>query len=261
MTVKIGWALTLESEMIGKYEQGLTISPHIMYDPERYKRIAEIKTGRWRFTTCPAFIQYNRNLFTLRSPCDFGIMPVDLSEKKGNGWWGLEAADGHENDISPDGLRRLFQMSDDPYDRVDYDKPVLQMRLGYVFFADEPVTIQQLPLIHDNTYSPVRTVTGEFDIHAWQRAINWGFEWRDTDKPLIVKRGDPISNIKFIVHRDPTEAVDLVKLRMSPQIENAIYRTSSTPAFIKNSFKLFEKARLTRPKKFITKDNIWKQGD
>jgi hypothetical protein len=51
MTVKIGWALTLESEFISKYEAGLTVSPHLMYDPERYSRVAEVKEGRWRFTT------------------------------------------------------------------------------------------------------------------------------------------------------------------------------------------------------------------
>ena len=261
MTVKIGWALTLESEFISKYEAGLTVSPHLMYDPERYSRVAEVKEGRWRFTTCPAFRQFNRNVFELKSPVNFGLKLVDTSNQKGDNWFALDVADGYETAVALPALKRLFQFSEDPSERVDYNKPILQLRMGYVFFADEPVTIQQLPALHENDNFPVNTIPGEFDIHAWHRAINWGFEWRDTTKPLIVKRGQPISYVKFVVHRDPTEKVELVKLRMSPQIENTLYRTSSTPAFIKNTFRLFEKARLMRPKKFITNDNLWKPGD
>jgi hypothetical protein len=119
------------------------------------------------------------------------------------------------------------------------------MRLGYVFIADEPVTMQQLPAFEDYAETskyPGMTIPGEFDIHAWHRQLNWSFEWWDTDKQLIIKRGDPVTYAKFIVNRDPTERVDLVKLKMTDQIYNAIMRTSNTPSFLRNTFKLFEKA-------------------
>jgi hypothetical protein len=260
MAVKVGWVQLQEDPRLSNMG-GVAMSPYMMFDPERYKRISEVKHGRWRFTTCPAFIQFNRNTFVLRSPVDMG-----LSVREGNnpGLWDMRVLPGHENDLNGEALHRLIEFTGDPGGRVDWDKPHLQMRLMYVFFADEPITIQQLPAFEDyneDSSYPGITVPGEFDIHAWHRQLNWAFEWWDTSKPLIVKRGDPLTYAKFIVHRDPTERVDLVKLKMTDQIYNAIHRTNNTPSFIKNTFKLFEKARLMRPKKFITEANIWKPGD
>lgn len=257
MAVKIGWVQLQEDPRMSMMG-GVAMSPHLLFDPERYRRIAQIKHGRWRFTTCPAYTQFNRNVFVLRSPCD-----IALTVREGSmpGVWDMRVLNGHENDINGEALSRLIEFNSDPGGRVDWDKPHLQMRLATVFIADEPVTMQQIPAFQELNDFPGITIPGEFDIHAWHRQLNWAFEWHDTSKPLIIKRGQPLSYVKFIVHRDPTERVDLVKLKITDQIYNAIFRTSNTPPFIKNTFRLFEKARLMRPKKFITKDNIWKPGD
>ena len=260
MAVKVGWVQLNEDSRFMNL-MGIAMSPHLMFDPERYKRAADIKHGRWRFSTCPAHIQFNRNTFVLRSPVDLGI---SVREGMNPGLWDMKIAPGHENDLNGEALHRLIEFTGDPGGRVDWDKPHLQMRLGYVFIADEPVTMQQLPAFEDYAETskyPGMTIPGEFDIHAWHRQLNWSFEWWDTDKQLIIKRGDPVTYAKFIVNRDPTERVDLVKLKMTDQIYNAIMRTSNTPSFLRNTFKLFEKARLMRPKRFITENNTWKHGD
>jgi hypothetical protein len=260
MTVKIGWVQTFESELLSKYG-GLSISPYIFFDPENYKRIPTVKESRWNFSVCPAFLQFNKNLFVLKSPVDFGFTVAPKNNNQIDGNWELYPAEGHQNDIAPEAVRKLISYNSDSSDKVDYDKPVFQFRFNYVFFADEPVTIQMMPSIYENKDIPVNTIPGEFNIYDWQRPLQWGFEWQDTKKPLIIKRGDPVCYIKFIVHKDPREKVELVKLKMTTQIEKAIYKTSETPLFVKNTFKLFEKARLMRPKKFITEDNIWKPGE
>jgi hypothetical protein len=257
MTVKIGWAHLQEHERWSMMS-GVSMSPHLLFDPEKYYRAPTVKHGRWRFTNCPAFQQYNKNVYVLRCPVDLHLI---LGEGAMPGEWQLKCAPGHEMDMNGEAIFRLIEFASDPGGRVDYDKPHLQFRLAYAFFADQPVTIQQIPAFQEADNFPGITVPGEFDIHAWHRQINWAFEWHHTDKPLILKRGQPLCYVKFVVHNDPTEKVELVKLKVSEQVSNALLRTANTPSFMKNTFRLFEKARLLRPKKFITKDNIWKPGD
>jgi hypothetical protein len=61
MAVKVGWVQLNEDSRFMNL-MGIAMSPHLMFDPERYKRAADIKHGRWRFSTCPALIQFNRNI-------------------------------------------------------------------------------------------------------------------------------------------------------------------------------------------------------
>jgi hypothetical protein len=254
MTVKIGWFNMQESNEIAKHE-GYALSPFLQFEPERYKISQQAYPGRWKFTTCPAHINFYKNMFIMKSPVTASLKLREM----GPGMYDLEPETPEHYELSPPAWNRLFDFVGNV--GPDGAVPTLQLRNGLTFVADEPCTIQLLPAFNHVYDMPGELITGEFDIHAWQRSVQFSLAWRNTKKALRIKRGEPLFYVKFVVHRDPTEKVELVKLKENPQLLNAILRTQNTPGYIRNVFQLFDIARKMRPKKFITKENTWKPGD
>jgi hypothetical protein len=254
MTVKIGWFNMQESEEVARLE-GYALSPFLQFEPERYKIMQQAYPGRWKFSTCPAVINFYKNVFILKSPVSVDLKIVETNP----GMYELQPEKPENYDLSPPVWNRLFDFIGNV--GVEGAVPTLQLRNGMTFVADEPCTIQLLPAFNHKNDIPGDVICGEFDIHAWQRSVQYSLAWKDTDKPLRIKRGEPLFYVKIIVHKDPTEKVELVKLKSNPQLLKAIFRTQGVPGYIRNVFQLFDIARKMRPKKFITKENTWKPGD
>lgn len=259
--IDIGWINTLESEILQRYEgPGYAMSPYFADDPELFKRIPNNKKATFKkfFTHCPAHIQFNQNMYVIRAPLDIAL---EVHREGPDGFWDCIPKDNKWT-MSPDALRKYVMFEGVPEARVDLDKPHLQIRTPYTFYADEPVTMQLLPVINTYEFNPPGiTICGEFDIHAWHRPVQWGFEWWDTDKPLIIKKGQPLYYVKFIVNRDPTEKVRLVRLKANDNTVKPILRANNVSHFISRTFDLFNIAKRYRPKKFITKENLWKPDE
>ena len=255
--VNIGWVNTSDSEKMQNYE-GMAMSPLFTYEPEKYIRKITNKTGaRFKFANCPATVQFNQNLYVVRAPIDLSLRIEPPTER--GGLWNLIPTD--LNSIDPAALKRAVAFEPFPDGYVDADKPVIQIRTSYCFYADQPVTMQLLPVINEPIHRPGTTICGEFDIHAWQRSIQWGFEWWDTSKELVIKRGDPLFYLKFVVHDNPAEKVKLVRLKANDATINPILRVNNIGHFTKRTFDFFDIARKWRTPKYITKENIWKPGD
>lgn len=259
--IDIGWINTLESELLQKYEgPGYAMSPYFAYDPEPYKRIPTNKKTSHKkfFTHCPANVQFNQNMYVIRAPLD---VELEVAKMNDQGMWDCQPKDGKWK-LSPDALKKYVMFEGFPDARVDVDKPHLQIRTPYTFYADEPVTMQLLPVVNTYEFNPPGIcICGEFDIHAWHRPVQWGFEWWDTNKPLIIKRGQPLYYVKFVVHKDPTEKVRLVRLKANENTTKPILRANNVSHFMGRTFDLFNIAKKYRPKKFITKENLWTPDD
>ena len=73
---------------------------------------------------------------------------------------------------------------------------VIQLGTSYVVMTDKPCTITALPPFYhmNNTF---RLISGQWNIFDWQRPLGCAYEWLDTTKDFIIKKGDPLQYIMF----------------------------------------------------------------
>ena len=255
--VTIGWVNTADSEKLQNYE-GMALSPYFTIEPEKYvRKMVNKNNKRMKFAHCPANVQFQQNVYVIRAGLNLELQmfPPDRDHPT----WDLRPTD--LDAIDPQALKRMIAFEPFPEGYVDPEKPVIQYRTSYCFYADEPVTMQLLPVINEPYERPGITICGEFDIHAWQRSIQWAFEWWDTSKVLTIKKGDPLFYLKFVVHKDPSEKVKLVRLKANDATMQPILRANNVGHFTRRTFDLFDIARKWRAPKYITKENLWKPGD
>lgn len=253
--IDIGWLNTYDSKELHEADGNIS-SPFVTYQPERYVRKASNKYTRFLFTNCPAFVQFNQNLFVIKSPID-----INLELRSNPNDRNIYECLPRGEKVHPLAYSRMIQYEGDPNNQADFGIPHLQLKTPYVFYADQPVTIQLLPAFYENQELPGRIIPGAFDIHAWQRSINWAFEWTERSKPLSINRGDPLYYVNFIVHNKPNEKVKLTRLKANENTVKPILRAQGTAHMVMKSFDLFEIARKWRAPKYITKENTWKPGD
>lgn len=254
--IDIGWLNTYDSIEYQQMANKVSIPSFAIFEPEHYTRRPENTGSKTIFTHCPAYQQFNRNLYVIRAPID---ITLGLN-KTSNGGIQYECCP-LDDKVSPQVLQTFIQYNPDPNLRVDFANPVIQINTPYVFFADVPVTIQLIPAIYNPKEIPGDIIPGEFDIHAWQRTVQWALEWKDTSKPLVINRGDPLFYVKFIVHGDPAEKVRLVRLKPTEEILRPILRAQGSANLGIKTFDLFNIARKWRKPRYITKENIWNPGD
>jgi hypothetical protein len=188
------------------------------------------------YISCPAFLDYYKNIYLVRSPVDIQIT--------------------YTSDTN--GLRIA------PQDQYFYDKfikhrgnpsvkenPFLMSFLFYyLYIADDECMVEQLPVtFHDNAVaSKIRVISGTFDISKWFRPVEFSFEFLNKDEPLVIKRGDPLYYIRF-VPKDNSK-VRLEKKKLSEEVFNATNSCTSLKFGLpRQPFKiLYELAKRVKPK-------------
>ena len=149
------------------------------------------------FTKCPAFLDYIKNVYVIRSPIS---ITLNLDPKT------------RYLSISPQGQQFYDLFVLNRCDLVgDTDPPLSTLKYHYSFLADNECLIEQLPVMfHDKTVaSNINVITGTYDISKWLRPLEFAFEFIDTNKPLVIKRGDPLFYIRFVP--SDSKKVNLVK--------------------------------------------------
>lgn len=213
--------------------------------PERFQFSDEIK-GAPKF--CPATQLYYNNTFVIRSP-----FSVKLKCEIGPKSCLVVPEFGADMGIDRDLYNRLFMSHPTP-DLADPKKPVVQYLVEQIFVSDTPdVWIESVPAhfhYKENPW-PVRTYSGSFNIYDWQRPLNWAFEWMNPEKEIVIKRGDPLIYVRF--HSKILNAkYELVRIDKSSDLKASLARADFASKKLRGvGFKLFERARTIRPKKFI----------
>ena len=228
MSVKVGWT------WIGDV-------PDIMvYEPEKFQfpEITNPNYNKRGVTECPSYRQYFNNLYVLRSPIQFTLHArageVGIFE--------------NENVIKPQLYPQAF-IYHDPKEMFDLEKPIFQVRLDYLFAADEDCTIEMIPPFMHKTNWPGQMTPGNFNIHKWIRNISWGFIWEDLSKPLIIKEGDPLAYVRFTTPK--SDNIKLVEMEFTDDLKNRCKNTGQVSAWTRGVFKFMDKSLRRRPKKLI----------
>lgn len=228
MATKVGWT------WIGDIPDIMVLEPEKFKFPE----ITNPDYNKRGVTECPSYRQYFNNLYVLRSPIQFKIhaRPGEVGVFQ------------NENVIKPPFYPKAF-IYHEPNEMYNLDNPIFQVRLDYLFAADEDCTLELLPpFMHRNNW-PGQMTPGTFNIHKWIRNISWGFVWEDLSKPLEIKEGDPLAYVRFTTPKNNN--VKLVEMQFTDELKKRTLNTGQVSSWSKGVFKFMENSLRRRPKKLI----------
>ncbi len=131
-------------------------------------------------------------------------------------------------------------------------RPILQFVTPYVFLADSPVHMRQVPPFNHFAARrcPGLMIGGRFPIDVWPRHLMWAFEWHDLDQELVLQRGDPWFYVSFET-ADPCRHVRMMEAESTPKLIEYMKGTRSVSNYVNQTFSLFKTARSRRPKKLL----------
>lgn len=233
--VEIGWLLNTNTARF------------IWAEPRRVRRSDPAPKHAKSVNYCPAILEHESRLFEV--PC-----PIDLRLKFGRTQEGKPAlinVDGENAGIRRKHLDQMMAIVS-PREWRHPDRPVIQVITPYIFISDEPVYMTQMPPFLDYGASawPGTLIGGRLPIHIWPRPMMWAFEWYDTQKELVLKRGDPWFYARFETF-DPTRPMRMVEAELTPELDDQIKGASSVANYVSQTSQLFKVAAERRPAKLL----------
>ncbi|MEC9468515.1 MAG: hypothetical protein VYA18_02260 [Pseudomonadota bacterium] len=234
----IGWLLAGdESQLVYK-------PPQRLKQPSAPRQRTHAKS----VTACPAVLGLESRLFEVLCPCDLSLQmaETDFGEPV------VVNADGPMSSVRDDVFAHLIIL----HPREEWrspDRPILQMRLPYIFVADEPTYMSQLPPFQHVGKSslPGLMIPGRFPINVWPRTLTWAFEWHDISAPLILHRGDPLFYVLFEVYPQ-SRAIQLVEAEHTPELQAYLQQINGVVGYVNQTFSLFKEAEELRPAQLVT---------
>lgn len=233
-TATVGWFLprTLEARAV-------------WFDPARYVWQPGSAGHSAEFQQCPAYRNFTRNLYVIRSPFD-----LHLTCKAGSD--GCELDIGDQSSIRRTELARIIKVHPQAEWR-EADKPLFQLMLNYYFISDDDVDVQYLSPLTTTYYQPALpglVLQGRWNIRSWVRPVNFVFEWWDTQAPLIIKRGRPLLNLLFHPAR-PDAKVSLIEAQETEEVIAMAQQVRNINSYIRNVFSVLPVVAQRRPKKLV----------
>lgn len=232
-TYTVGWLLNTE--------QG-----SIIWDTPRPVRMESQSTDPRSVGQCPSVLDFDRRQYAINCPID-----VHLRVKLTASGMDITNVLADKSPIRSDALQRwiVFQPR---HEWRHPERPVLQMLTSYVFVSDDPVYINQYPPIlhYSGDRRPGIQISGRFPIDIWPRAVMWAFEWHDTSKDLILKRGEPLFYVRF-EGPDPAAHVRLIEASKTPELDSYMSSIMGVSEVVGQTYSLFKTARERRPAKLL----------
>jgi hypothetical protein len=233
--VEVGWFLDNSSAQF------------IWDAPRRVTRARPERRHAKSLSQCPAVTDMDARLFEVRCPIDLAI-GFKLEDDKPV----LRNLAGDQSTIRSKHLNQMLALVDRK-EWADPQRPVLQIPTPYVFVADEPVFVNQLPPFYHYRREPWPGVLvgGRFPIDVWPRQLMWAIEWHDLNRPLVLRRGEPWFYVRF-EHFDPARAIRMVEAEVTGELREYMRGLSGVANYVNQTFKLFDIARERRPARLLT---------
>jgi hypothetical protein len=235
--VDIGWLL--------KDDDGA----FIWDDPRPFPRSAPTSRHAKSAAYCPAILDYESRIIDVPCPYDLRLgLRLKPEEEPA-----LVNLDGDNAAVRSNHIGRIVKLMARKEWRHP-ERPVLQMPTPYVFLADEPVWLNQMPPFgHFPTRPwPGLLMGGRFPIHIWPRPLMWAFEWHNLAKPLELRRGEPWFSLRFET-MDPSRPVRLVEAEPTPELKSYMAGVSGVTNMVRRTFSLFPIAEKRRPARLLKK--------
>jgi hypothetical protein len=229
--VKVGWCVDAP------------LGDVVFTAPRPVNRQRDKALSRRAVQACPAVSEYERRLFELTFPFDLRLRLVKAGE---DAWELFSVSEGTRLD---DDLLSRFVLLMRPDLWRDSNVPVIQISIPYFFICDSLCYLTQLPPFLSASHKewPGLLIAGRFRTDIWPRTMNWAFEWSDTSRDLILKRGRPMCYFQFEFEH-PETVPELIYAEMTSELREYRKLIQGVPKLVSNTFSLFEAAAQRRPK-------------
>ncbi len=233
--VKVGWLLNEDKG-------------GVIYDaPTRVRSPEMNKTHAKSASRCPAVINLESRYFEVKCPFDLHLQFV----RDKNGRPALKNMMGDASPVRGKKLSELLHVTAEHEWRYA-DRPTIQLKLPYLFLADEPVYMSQVsPFLHYRKDPLPGTIFGgRFPINLWPRPLMWAFEWHDPKVDIRLSRGEPLFYCLF--ETTPQDrAVQVIEATRTPEVEEYLEHISGAVNYVNQTFSLFKAAEERRPETLI----------
>ena len=232
---EVGWAITEAKAAM------------IWDDPKPFRRDLPKAASAKSVQVCPAAVDFDARHIVVTCPVDLNLR-ISLEDGKAPV---LENVDGVRSSVRTRHLNQMISVVS-PAEWRHPKRPILQIVTPYIFLADEVVYLNQVPpyLDHQPEPAPGVLISGRFPVHIWPRPMMWAFEWHDTSKNLVLRRGQPWFYVRFETH-DPARATRLVEAEITPPVQRYIDEISGVTNYVNRTYSLFERARQRRPERLL----------
>lgn len=235
-TVTVGWLLCED------------ISSVVFFPPERLTW-PEIPRGASAgdIARCPGIRDLTSQLWVVRSPFTFRIRAHHFDPGKGLTY----RCEPCEKGLSERVLAHLLPVM--PVSTWETpERPLLQLRLPYVFLSDHSVYIEQLPAFMSEVHArfPGTVYGGRFPIDLWPRRINFAFHWVDLTREIFIQRGDPLFYVRF-QPRLRDQKVRVVEAERTSEVRQFMDAVKDVTAYTDKTFTLFARAAEMRPPRLV----------
>ena len=196
---------------------------------------------------CPAILDLEARTFEVTCPFDLHLRLV----KNDKGELILHNVAGIASPVVAGKIGKLVVMMA-PNRWRDPRRPVIQITAPYRFIADEVCYVNQLPpfFSYKAPAWPGVMIGGRFPIQDWPRSLMWAFEWHDTARDLVLRRGEPWFYARFETE-DPSRALRLVEAEMTPELREYCRGLDGITNYANQTFQLMGTAHERRPAKLL----------
>lgn len=131
--------------------------------------------------------------------------------------------------------------------------PIFQLPSPYLFVSDTPTVMAvNHPFLADTSRLNWRLIPGQFNIHAWQRPLNWAIEWDTSVGDLIIKQGEPLYYLQFMdLDGRAIKTPNLKKIPFDGELKRRVQSMAGVTSMRRGTAKLMKDASETRDKNFI----------
>lgn len=233
--LQVGWFLS-------DLKTGVIYNP-----PERVRGVERNKTHAKSASRCPAVINMESRYFMIRCPFDLHL--EFLRDKDGKP--ALRNLNGQMSGIRANKLGQKVHITAE-HEWRHAGVPTIQVETPYVFIADEPVYMAQVPpfMHYLKDPWPGTLFGGRFPINVWPRPLMWAFEWHDTTRPLKINRGDPWFYANFET-APPDRPVVVSEVERTQELLDYMELISGAVNFVNQTFSLFAEAESRRPRTLV----------
>ncbi len=221
----------------------------VLYDPPERVSFRDVSRVHSKSASrCPAVLNLESRYFVVRCPFD---LQIGFARDK-DGRAVLVNRAGAASSIRSNKLNEVISLVSEVEWRYE-GRPTVQLKLPYVFVADELVYMTQLDAFahYRKVPLPGTIFGGRFPISVWPRPLMWAFEWHEPDKELVVRRGDPLFYCQFEAE-GPERPIQLVEAQRTPELLGYLEHISGAVNYVNQTFGLFKAAEAARPAKLVT---------
>lgn len=235
--VDVGWLLDTDKARF------------IWPEPRKVKRDDPAPRHAKSASYCPSVVEHEAKLYEITCPIDLHLG----FRRDAGGKPALVNLDGANASVRPKHLNSMLALVSEQEWRHP-EKPILQLITPYIFLADEPVYMTQLPPIahYRKEQWPGILLGGRMPIHIWLRPLMWAFEWHDISRPLRLQRGEPWFYARFETF-DPTRPVRVFEAERTPEVVDQMRGASAVSNYVSNTYSLFKVAQARRPERLLVR--------